>query len=263
MTRPRDSQRKKLYRAENEAGCWDVMEWGKRAELATCQQFIDHVLKRPWLVRQFGKRAVTVTHSQGKSGACATRHTIYVSTYARNRWVLLHELAHCLTTSNKLAAHGREYAAVYVMLVTRVMGSEQGAALRAAFRKHGVRYRVVTDAQRAAGERLAAKSRTRGDGGAALAKYHAEQREQTVRLVAAGWVKYGKNWRKMGTANTYQVETRAAALAIVDSTPRWVGDASATSVLCMTNGRAEYLSADTTTPTPTTPSELPGAYWPE
>jgi hypothetical protein len=132
-----------------------------------------------------------------------------VSTYYRNKLVLLHELAHCLRPGG--AAHGREYARVYLLLVTRVLGRAAGKALRDAFVAHGVKYRKVTATQRSAGRRLAA---TRGDGGAALARYRETQAAERARKEAAGMVKVGTHWiYPAPDSDTEMLTTRAAARA--------------------------------------------------
>jgi hypothetical protein len=59
--------------------------------------------------------------------------------FARNPWVMLHEMAHVLTPDEH-ASHGPEFAGVVLFLVETVLGKDSGRALRAAYRDRRVRY---------------------------------------------------------------------------------------------------------------------------
>lgn len=150
MTSRRDSQRGRLYKAERRLPEFRMFDLGtgKRPSVEDAQEFINKVSGTAWFQKHFGRDAFkpyglgprfTVHDSQGRGGASAMGRHIYVSTYYRNRIVLLHELAHCLTIGK--VAHGREYAAVYLKLVQHVMGKEVAARLKAAFKAEGVRFR--------------------------------------------------------------------------------------------------------------------------
>jgi hypothetical protein len=58
--------------------------------------------------------------------------------FARNEWVMLHEIAHCLNPGVGRAAHGREFAGILVFLVDTVIGKDAGEALRREFRAANV-----------------------------------------------------------------------------------------------------------------------------
>ena len=162
--RPRDSQRSRLYHAERQHSRFAHPRWqgGRRVStapdalptIAECQAYITKITRSAWFRRHFGTYLIAVDNSQGKGGACASRSRIYMSEYYRFPLMLLHELAHCLTW--RYADHGREYAQVYLRLVTRWLGREAGRELRALFRKERVRYtpprkrRELTEEQRQA-----------------------------------------------------------------------------------------------------------------
>jgi hypothetical protein len=179
---------------------WGVMQWGSRPDVATCQRFVDGVLARSWARRLWPGKRVTVDDSGGKGGACATSSRIEVSTYYRNHIVLLHELAHCLTPAD--VGHGRDWARVYLMLVTRVMGADAGRELRAQFLEWGVKFKRVTAAQRAAGRRLAAATGGTNKGLEALAAHREQKRLAKLAEQAKhpGMVKHSKHgWVYPGT----------------------------------------------------------------
>jgi putative metallohydrolase (TIGR04338 family) len=135
--RPRDSQRQKLYDAE------DVLARSPDYQtVEECQAFIDGVLRSRWFQSRWGQRRIFVGPGRGQRRAIAfsTRLVqLEMPKWSRQRQVLLHELAHCLIPDN-LAAHGREFAGVYLFLVRQVMGDEAWATLQSSFRAHRVHY---------------------------------------------------------------------------------------------------------------------------
>lgn len=148
MTRPRDSQRAKLYRAEDA-----VFQKSKPAEytdLRDVQAYADKVLKSKWVRRTFphAPYLVRVVDGRGRRRAAAFRgsNRIAMPRWSRSRWTVLHELAHIFTPGH-FAAHGREYAATYLLLVRHFLGTAAHAELRASFKEHRVKYtkkRTVT-----------------------------------------------------------------------------------------------------------------------
>lgn len=148
MTSRRDSQKGKLYRAERELPEFRRMDLGARPSVEEAQEFINKVSGTAWFQKHFGRDRFTpfgmgprftVSNSQGRGGAAASGRHITVSTYYRNRLILLHELAHCVTIGE--VGHGRKYAEVYLKLVQHVMGKDVAARLKAAFKRNGVKFR--------------------------------------------------------------------------------------------------------------------------
>lgn len=177
MRRPRDSQRAKLYAAER-AAFKDAS--GRRfASADEVAAYVARVTGTQWFRRIFGSchnfRLIPATgpysFQQGTTGL--GRYTLAIHAKQRVEWVVLHEIAHAVRMSGYRmkpnapkawmtktgAAHGREYAATYLLLVQHYMGADAARRLRAAYRQHRVRYtkpRRLTPAQRAAAaERLA------------------------------------------------------------------------------------------------------------
>lgn len=176
MTRPRDTQRSKLYAAERVAFPRSADEG--RLSLEECQAYVDRVVGSASWKGQFEERRspfgvdtyarVTVKDGRGSGAArCISYFEISVPTDMRREWILLHELAHVATQRlygwNEVPWHGWEYATVYLGLVRRWLGADAHDRLRAAFRAGKVRYnaprqgRPLTPEQReAAIARLAA-----------------------------------------------------------------------------------------------------------
>lgn len=141
----RDQQRQKLYNAERAAGLVksEYDEGVPDPELRTLSQvstYLTEVQKTPWFFQRFGRpRQIELTDGRGARRAAAMGYgsAIRLPVWARQKSVVLHELAHVLC--NKGAPHGPEYARTYLELVGKYLGAEEGKKLRAAFREHRVK----------------------------------------------------------------------------------------------------------------------------
>ncbi|MDQ4069743.1 MAG: hypothetical protein M3203_09800 [Actinomycetota bacterium] len=135
MTRPRDSQRARLYRAEGEV---DV---GRRLPtVEKMQAYVDGVVAAEWFVARWGARSFEVRPGFGHRRATANEHgVLQMPKWARSELVLLHEVAHCLTPAT-VASHGPEYAGVLVALARRAMNPATAQSLEDAFARHRVRW---------------------------------------------------------------------------------------------------------------------------
>jgi putative metallohydrolase (TIGR04338 family) len=163
---PRDSQRAKVYAAEDfvrtlfdraaEHGSRAVEFFGTQltlppegrfASVASVQRYVDDVLALP-AVRQSwpdvaplkvrARRAATAAHYENGDGA----GVIAVPERAAADWalrelVVLHEVAHHLCRS--APPHGPEFVATICELAGLVMGPEVGHVLRVVYAKEGVR----------------------------------------------------------------------------------------------------------------------------
>lgn len=157
MAIPRDSQRQRLYDAEQV-----IVLTGPRPEFRTVEQmqtYVDKLLSSAWFQRRWGKHRLTVRPGYGFRRAVAEtgRNRIQMPLWARCEAVLLHEIAHHCTWwqhRNDVAPHGREYAANYVELVGHLMGRESAELLKVSFRAGKVKFtkprakRELTEEQR-------------------------------------------------------------------------------------------------------------------
>lgn len=174
-TRPRDTQRAKVYRAEQTAfpeyhalgyragrpvarARPGVLRFGSTIE---CEVWVNRVLRNTKARDACRKVAATfalqsdvheiadcwrwpsrvrVTHNQGCAGARAIGASeIRVSGYYRNALVLLHELAHLVAPPGE--KHGPLFTAHFLALVRAMMGVQTHDRLRDAYKAHGVRFR--------------------------------------------------------------------------------------------------------------------------
>lgn len=149
----RDSQRSKLYRAEERA--FPKMKTGPHAGLesvADVERFLARMVKKAWFVRRFGAygrgfksfRLPRIGDGRGRRAACGSANVLKLPPWSRTRVVVLHEFAHCLNqriNGGRVAGHGWQFAAIYVELVRFEMGKEAADKLKAEFKAGRVRWK--------------------------------------------------------------------------------------------------------------------------
>lgn len=138
VARPRDSQRTRLYRAEDE------LSPGRRLPtVQVLQAYVDELATTEWFVTRWGRRSFEVRPGHGHRRATADRNgVLQLPRWSRTELVVLHEVAHCLTPE-RYAAHGPEYAGVFLSLVRRRLSPAAGQALEDAFGRHRVRWNTA------------------------------------------------------------------------------------------------------------------------
>lgn len=165
MSRPRDTQRSKLYAAERRAFGRSTAELPAVADV---QAYVDKVVGTAWWIARWGFDPVRVADGRGSSSArCISTTGIAMPVDMRSKWVVLHELAHVVTQRqygwNVVPWHGWEFCDNYLAIVRHYLGADAADRLRAEMRAGRVRYtkprqgRPLTPEQRAAAvARLAA-----------------------------------------------------------------------------------------------------------
>jgi putative metallohydrolase (TIGR04338 family) len=145
LAEARDTQKKKLYTAEK---CLKPLD--ERLETTEdVAAFLTKVMNRAPVQARYApylSGLLEVRDGRGRRVACGDRYYIKLPKWARSKWIALHEAAHSLTTrkfGDSVAAHGREYASVYLDLVHFGMGKEARDALVASFKQHRVKYRTA------------------------------------------------------------------------------------------------------------------------
>lgn len=147
MSRPRDSQKSRLYKAEREA----LNKRSKRLEtISDITRYVDRISKRATIVRRYGtelRKPIFIGDGRGKRNAGGDAKGIYMPKWSRTEFIVLHEMSHCIACRMygryNIAAHGREYAAIYLDLVRFMLGKDAADALKASFRTHRVKWRKI------------------------------------------------------------------------------------------------------------------------
>lgn len=157
MSRPRDSQRAKVYRAEAQAfkgGEHDaIIGAGTLAEVGL---YMEKVRGSAWWRKHFGRSLTFYDLADGRGCRSASYRRLgsrfTYPTWSRKPWVVLHEMAHAVTADH-LPWHGREFCRHYLKLVRHYLGADAEGALKKAFAEHKVKWkkkRVMTLAAREA-----------------------------------------------------------------------------------------------------------------
>lgn len=159
--RERDSQRSRVYRAENKAFSSQPEASTWLETTADIERYLRYVvsLKRvtdSWPVL---KQPVAVHDGRGLTRASANQWSITMPNIYRKKWIVLHELSHVIhqrqVSTCRSAFHGWQYAEIYLRLVLLVLGREAHDALKASFKAHGVKYKEPAKRQPLSPERRA------------------------------------------------------------------------------------------------------------
>jgi putative metallohydrolase (TIGR04338 family) len=152
MTRPRDMQRRRVYRAER------VLpdEWTNVfGTTAATQQWVNGLLARRWFRNRWpGLTGLQVLPGRGGT-ATSLFGAIRIPPDGRNVPTVLHEVAHEIVARRPVAvragpdavarppgaSHGPEFCSVMLFLVRQVMGARHADALRAEYVALKVRHR--------------------------------------------------------------------------------------------------------------------------
>ena len=142
---PRDSQRSKLYKAEQ------IAFKGRRIVVPEDQDIEEYIAHISSLTRvrdsfpELIQRHILVGDGRARTRAAANSSGIFMPRHSRKKWVVLHELSHTIVRRRhgvlKAAAHGWQFAEIYLLLVRHVMGVEAHDRLKAKFKEHRVRFR--------------------------------------------------------------------------------------------------------------------------
>jgi putative metallohydrolase (TIGR04338 family) len=143
LPRTRDSQKSKLYKAEKV-----LEEISMRLEtIPEIEVYLIKVLRSAPIQRRYGdylQGSIKIRDGRGARIARGCNDWIKLPKWARTEYVVLHEIAHTITArrhSALVAAHGREYAAIYLDLVWFGMGVEAHDKLKASFKATRVKFR--------------------------------------------------------------------------------------------------------------------------
>lgn len=149
MTKPRDSQRSRVYAAD-----YALHETAPRLEtIADINAFVAQVLSKATIQRRYGdhlKGTITVHDGRGRRAACGGRDYIKMPAWSRSQALVLHEVAHVIVErryGDRVAAHGREFCAIYLDLVRFGMGVQAHDALKGFFQANRVRFRPKRGAE--------------------------------------------------------------------------------------------------------------------
>jgi putative metallohydrolase (TIGR04338 family) len=152
MPKRRDSQKSKLYKAEDEARGTPGSGEHRFESIEQAQAWVNEIICSRWFrTREWGKDVnVVAVYRQGRRGASTAGSywssgggwtgNIHLMENHVTKFIVLHELSHVLTESRP--AHGRRFVKLYMALVKRFIGRPGWLLLRAAFVKHHVHWKL-------------------------------------------------------------------------------------------------------------------------
>jgi putative metallohydrolase (TIGR04338 family) len=140
---PRDSQRGKVYKAEDSL---PEMAESSFTSDAQVEKYARRVVGSRFVQKHWPKyrgSALVVRFRRAQSStAYPGRNLLAFSRNHRSRLVVLHEVAHLLAPLGE--KHGPGFVSIYLRLVRRFIGIETYKRLKDAFLKHKVKTRVTT-----------------------------------------------------------------------------------------------------------------------
>ena len=166
----KDTQMTKVYDAESDAFYNKDDDWGgvkipksRFDTIKKCQSYLRNIVTKPAFKRWYPEAYFMLTQhpieiTAGRSHARATgenwktgkKNYIALPKWARKRYVMLHELAHLVQYweynlrstlgRRSVAGHGWQFCSIYLKLIRSEMGKDADKALRAAFKKKGVKH---------------------------------------------------------------------------------------------------------------------------
>lgn len=136
---PRDSQRSRVWRAENEVGHSPL------PGLPACAAFVDRVVGSLWWAARFpGHTLANTPRLRPGNGARSAFYreedepTITLPRRFRTKSVVLHELVHWALNDAHVADHGPTFARVMLDATAEFCGSERADTLAVVYARHRV-----------------------------------------------------------------------------------------------------------------------------
>jgi len=137
----RDSQRQKLYDAEDRFRNRFREQNPKFSSIEEISQYVNKLAKSAWAIKRWGSLEHDIIVKEGKfgTGGSAKRYGLIItlSQWGWNKVVVLHELAHLFSYYG--TSHGRHFARTFLELIEHEMGPDARKALKEAYKCHGVK----------------------------------------------------------------------------------------------------------------------------
>lgn len=139
MRAKRDTQKRKVYKAETEA----FGPHEERMTFSEAESYVNNLCQNQWTEQTFGVIRPKVNPGKRYRTARGSPTIVILPRWARNPHTIIHEVCHGLTRKlfgAESSWHGREYCWVYVKMVERFLGKANANDLKKAFKKVGVKY---------------------------------------------------------------------------------------------------------------------------
>lgn len=138
----RDSQKQKLYDAEQILRTHFTDVNTQFESIEEIKQYVNKLLKSAWLKRRIGGALTTIEIIEIKGhtaygGRCSLR--MQLPKWAWNKVVILHELTHIIQPFSTGTSHGRCFCKILLELIGHELGLEAKHYLKKKFIEYGIR----------------------------------------------------------------------------------------------------------------------------
>ena len=148
--RPRDIQRKRVYKSEMETYGPYSDQFKNRSEVV---EFARCIINDPYVKRQYGTLGQVAFVFSGNRAMHTFKgknnHKIRLPRWAWQKNLIIHELSHAYTYQiydfTSVQGHGPEFCNLYLDLVNRFLGKNLAKVLTRKFIKNKVKARVLGD----------------------------------------------------------------------------------------------------------------------
>lgn len=151
--RPKDNQRKRVYRAEDKAFYFGFRPERFKDENQV-RSFITSVILNESVLKEYGNIGfvdIKLTNAPLKFARHSLRgkhvHMLRLPRWAWNKITILHEMAHGYTLNKygifNVQAHGPEFCTIYLNLIKIMMGEGWTRILANSFINHKVKYHGI------------------------------------------------------------------------------------------------------------------------
>ena len=139
--RPRDSQRSRVYAAQQAAGHWDGSD--RFASFGEARRYVERIFASAYVREHYphASAPMEIVYNGHRAGAVAVGSwRIEFGKHGLTKRTALHEAAHVIAGAR--ARHGRDWARVFLDLMRHFMGPEAAAKLREQFVERNVKHRA-------------------------------------------------------------------------------------------------------------------------
>ncbi len=147
IQRPRDSQRSRLYAAEQAVGGYGSNGGQPLPTMADIEAYLDKLTSSAWFRRRWDRvypGTYRLRNGAGNRKATGGMNDLTYPRWSRYEWMVLHELAHHIVErhsgSSTQAWHGWMFCSVLLELVEHAFGAEMAKRFKAEMKKRNVKY---------------------------------------------------------------------------------------------------------------------------
>lgn len=134
----RDSQRARVYKAENELVWYRTREFDSLEEV---ERYVNSLTGKAWFKKMYGSRKVKVEPKRNNAKARGGYGTVWLPRWAWTKGIIAHEVAHAVKYTDPW--HSPVFCGHFIFLVEKTMGADKAMDLKRAFLRNKVDWVIV------------------------------------------------------------------------------------------------------------------------